>query len=90
VAPSLEEAISFYDPEARPRIQEAMQAACDQGTPYDLELRVISAKERRFWARSQCVPVLEGDKVVKLMGPFQDITERKIAEASYRRELEFN
>jgi PAS domain S-box-containing protein len=90
VAPSLEEAISFYDPEARPRIQEAMQAACDQGTPYDLELRVISAKERRFWARSQCVPVLEGDKVVKLMGTFQDITERKIAEASYRRELEFN
>ena len=90
VAPSLEEAISFYALEARPQIQAAIQAAIDHGTPYDLELRVISAKARSFWARSQGVPVLDGDKVVKLIGTFQDITERKLAEASYRRELEFN
>ena len=82
VTPSLVEAIGFYAPEALPIIQLAMQSAIDQGIPWDLELRLITAKGRHIWVRTQCVCVVEGGKVVRLRGAFHDITERKQAEAA--------
>ena len=72
--------IRFYAPEAQPVIATAMQAAIETGTPYDLELPLLTAKGRAFWARAQCHPVTENGRVIKLAGAFQDITERKIAE----------
>jgi PAS domain S-box-containing protein len=90
VAPPLEQAVAFYAPEERSKIKAAIQAAIENGTSYDLELRVISAKGRCFWARSQGSPVLEDGIVTKLIGTFQDITERKQAEIKYLQELKFN
>jgi len=74
--------IHFYAPEAQPVIAAAVQAAIETGTPYDLELPLLTAKGRAFWARAQCNPVIENGKVIKLAGAFQDITERKQAEAA--------
>jgi len=88
--PDLSTAIDYYVPEARPQIRAAVETAIKKGKSYDLEVQVISAKGRTFWARSQGSPVREGRRVVRLIGTFQDITERKIAEEKYLRELEFN
>lgn len=88
--PSLEQAIEFYAPEGQTRLSEAIQQAIDQGVPYDLELEVISARGRRFWARSLGSPILEGGRVAKVIGTFQDITDRKQAELKYLQELHFN
>ena len=88
--PDLDKAIDFYVTEARPQIRAALETAIRKGKAYDLELQVVSAKGRTFWARSQGSPVKEGRRVVRLIGTFQDITERKIAEEKYLRELEFN
>jgi PAS domain S-box-containing protein len=91
VAPALDQAINFYSPEARPAIQAAVQAASERGTPYDLELRLVTAKGRHVWVRAQCYPVREDGRVTKLRGAFHDITERKQAEEKLRkhaRELE--
>lgn len=79
-APSVEEAITFYAPEVQPVIREAVQKAIDHGTSYDLELPVVTAKGRRFWARSQGSAIRKNGKTVKLIGAFQDISPHKHAE----------
>jgi len=65
-----------------------VQAAIETGTPYDLELPLLTAKGRPFWARAQCNPVIENGRVIKLLGAFQDITERKQAEDELRMRTE--
>ncbi len=42
------EAIQFYAPEARPVISDAVQAAIDAGTPFDLELPLVTGQGRRI------------------------------------------
>jgi PAS domain S-box-containing protein len=79
-APSLDEAIHFYAPEAQPVVRAALEHAIEYGTSYELELPVISAKGRSFWALSQGSAILKDGKVTALIGTFQDITRRKQAE----------
>lgn len=88
--PSLEGAIAYYVPEDRTRIQQAVEAAIKEGKSYELELQVVTASGRLIWTRSHGSPVLKGRKVVRLIGTFQDITERKEVELKYLRELDFN
>ena len=80
-APSLDQAINFYAPEARPVIQAAVQAGIDAGKPFDLDLPLTTANGRRIWVRAQGSAVMENGKAVKLIGAIQDITERKRAQA---------
>jgi PAS domain S-box-containing protein len=84
VTPALDQAINFYAPEARPVIQAAVQAGMDCGTPFDLDLPLTTAKGRPIWVRAQGSAVMEDGKAVKLLGAFQDITERKRAEQTLR------
>jgi len=77
---TLETVTTFFHPEDRPRLETAIDAALAKGEPYDLEVRFTSAKGRRLWTHTRCRPVMEGGKVVKLVGTFQDITQRKQAE----------
>ncbi len=84
VTPPLNEAIAFFPPESRAQLQPALQAAVAHGTPWDLELPLVTATGRQIWARTQCSAVLDGNKVVRLRGAFHDITERKLAEAALR------
>jgi PAS domain S-box-containing protein len=81
IKPPLDDAINFWHPEDQPVLRKAIQQALDNGIPYDLELRFITAKGRSLYARTKCNPVLHNGKVIKLQGFFQDITERKQAEA---------
>ena len=79
-APTLDLALNFYAPEARPVIQAAVQAAIEHGTPFDQELALITAKGRPIWVRAQCSPVMTDGKATRLLGAFHDVTERKVAE----------
>jgi PAS domain S-box-containing protein len=74
------EAINFYSPEAQPVIAAAVQVGIDSGTPWDLELPLITAQGQRIWVRAQGAAECRGGKTVCLHGAFQDITERKQAE----------
>jgi PAS domain S-box-containing protein len=78
--PPLARAIEFYAPEARPVVAAAVQRAMVDGTPWDLELPFTSAKGRDRWVRTQGRAVTRDGRIVKLVGTFQDITERKLAE----------
>ena len=75
--PSLQEALSFYAPPGRPFIEAAIDASIAHGTPWDLELPFITAKGNPRWVRAQGVAVREDGRAVRLVGAFQDITEKK-------------
>jgi len=79
--PTLKQAVDFYAPESRPIIAEAVQRAVEHGEPWDLELQVVTATGRLVDVRAVGRPVFEGGRCVKLSGIFQDISERKRAEA---------
>ncbi len=80
IEPPLDEGINLFAPEARPTIAAAVQAAMDSGTPYDLELPIITPTGRHKWVQTQGFAEMRDGKTVRLYGTFQDITQRKKAE----------
>ncbi len=76
---SVELGMSFYINDSRERIEAAVQKAITQGTPYDLELEILTGKGNHKWVRSIGTPIIENGKVKKVQGIFQDITELKIS-----------
>ncbi len=53
-----------------------------EGIPYDEEMEILTQKGKRVWVRATGKAVKnKNDKIVKVQGSFQDITERKQAEA---------
>jgi signal transduction histidine kinase/FixJ family two-component response regulator len=78
--PTVEKGISFYASEAVPVMSEAVNRAIEDGEPYDLELRFITAKGNERWVHAIGRAEREGGKTVKVHGTLQDITERKQAE----------
>jgi diguanylate cyclase (GGDEF)-like protein/PAS domain S-box-containing protein len=75
--PTLDTAIGFYAPEARPLIAQAVQSGIESGKPWDLELPLITATGRSIWVRAVGEVVFESGRAVRLIGAFQDITEHK-------------
>ncbi len=82
--PDLEEAINFYHPDDRQIVSESVKRAIEAGESYDIEVRLITAKDHQLWVRSQGQPVFESGKCVQLSGTFQDITERKQVEEAIK------
>lgn len=83
-ATSLAYGLSFYQGENRAIIQNAVDAAISRGTPFDLELELVTASGRPLWGRAICRPLVTNGKVVKVRGTFQDVTERRTLEESMR------
>jgi PAS domain S-box-containing protein len=90
--PDLEGGLSFFPGESRKTIEEAIQKAIDTGQPYDLELDFITAKGNPLFVRCKGKTHRKNQKIFKLSGTIQDITDRKISEnalkeseARYRR-----
>lgn len=79
--PDIGTAINFYIPEHREKVNALVMACMENGTPYDGEFQMISAKGNRLWVRAKGEPVYRDGKVAKLVGSFQDISDRKKAEA---------
>ncbi|MDV2450069.1 sensor domain-containing diguanylate cyclase [Xanthomonas hortorum] len=73
--PTLNEGIGFYPLEARAVITEAVEACVRDGTPWDLELPLISATGRRLWVHSTG-SVEHVDGRTRLIGAVQDVTDR--------------
>jgi len=86
--PSVENAINYYAPDARPVILEAVNKAIATGEGWDLELPFITAKENNIWVRTIGKTVLKDRKAVRVFGVFQDITERKKADAKLQKAIE--
>ncbi len=87
--PQLEEALNFYHPEDRPKLETAIQKTIRDGAPFDMEVRFITAKSNHIWTHIICLPVIENGTIVQLLGTLQDITEQKklYEEITERKEL---
>ncbi|HUZ16740.1 MAG TPA: PAS domain S-box protein, partial [Spirochaetia bacterium] len=72
--------LSFYVGESKQKIEAAVSEALLHGTPYDLELELVTQSGARKWVRTIGKPVYERGTITKLRGTFQDITDRKTAE----------
>jgi PAS domain S-box-containing protein len=85
--PNLEEGINFYlEGEDRDTIRREFTRAVEEGIPFDLELRIVTAKGRVCWIRTVGQPVFQDDRVVQVAGAFQDIDERRKAFARLQNE----
>jgi PAS domain S-box-containing protein len=82
--PTVEEAIAYYAPEARDAIAHAFELATTVGTPYDLELPMVTAQGRHVWVRTLGEVTFEQGRAVRVFGTFQDITWRHDAELALR------
>lgn len=78
-APDLPRTLDYYTPASRPLIDAAVQRCIQDGTPWDLELQIVSAKGRLLWVRTQGEAIRRDGAIVRLAGAFQDITARKQA-----------
>jgi PAS domain-containing protein/two-component sensor histidine kinase len=75
---SVEEAISFFEPQYRPMLENAIHDGITYSKPYDIELLFKTAKSNVIWVRSKGVPIIDDyGKCVKLRGVFQDIDSIK-------------
>jgi PAS domain S-box-containing protein len=79
--PTVQKGISFYTPESRIIIEQAVEQAIAHGKPFNLELQIATAKGNIRSIRAIGEPNLPNREV---QGFFQDITERKKAEEALR------
>ena len=76
--PSYEEAKGHFDSQSQEKITKATKKLDKNGTPYDLELRMINSKNEEIWVRNVVQPVYNDQKeIVGKRGVIQNITEEK-------------
>ncbi|ETA68852.1 methylase of chemotaxis methyl-accepting protein [Methanolobus tindarius DSM 2278] len=68
--------IDFYHPDDRPIIENAVKNALEKGNPFDLKLRLITNKGKIKWVRAIGKAEKNENKIVRVYGAFQDITEQ--------------
>ena len=86
--PTLDEAVGFYAPAVRDKIRSLVQRAVDTGAAWDEELPFVSAGGRAIWVRTMGEVEREAGRAVRLVGAFQDITERRALAEELRRSSE--
>jgi PAS domain S-box-containing protein len=74
---TIEDSYRYYTESSRPIIREAMTAAMVRGTPYDLELEMVTGQGNRVWIREVCCATMRKGRLISLFGIAQDITERR-------------
>ncbi len=76
--PTLEDAVNFYAPEARPVIQAAVDHAMATGEGWDVELPLLRTTGERIWVRAMGQVEFAHAVPVRLTGTLQDVTARKL------------
>jgi len=78
---SIDEAIRLsvdcYNPKDQQMLMEAFRKCEEEARPYDFELPFTTVRGNRKWVRTTAMPVVEKNKVVKIKGLLEDITDRK-------------
>ena len=75
--PTVNEGLDFYTPECKEIVEHAFESCVRDGTPFDLEVEIITGKGRRVWVRTMAQAEMEDGKLRRVIGTFQDITAAK-------------
>ncbi|MEK6481921.1 PAS domain-containing sensor histidine kinase [Catalinimonas sp. 4WD22] len=65
-------------------VQQKFESCIQEGNAYQVEYRVLVSGQQKFF-ETIVKPGKEGDRVIKVRGITQDITERKLAEEAFAR-----
>ncbi len=84
--PNVKAATSFFAPEVRDQVLAEFRQGVADGSGWDIELPVITAKGNRKWVRSRGKCEMVDGKVVAIYGAVQDITRRKQGEKEIQRQ----
>ncbi len=80
--PSLGDALALHPEPWRDKITAAMEACTAKGTPFDIEVEILGAHDRRLWVRVCAEVERRADgSIERVLGAFQDITGQKKLEA---------
>jgi two-component system, cell cycle sensor histidine kinase and response regulator CckA len=83
--PTLEQALEYYPPEFRQMLGTNLEACERDGTPFDVEVQIVTPKGQRKWVR--VIGEAERDasgSVTMVRGGFQDIDDRRRLEDQFR------
>lgn len=82
--PSLETAISLYHPEDREKVSEYVTAAIQNKEHFEFELRIIRKDHSIRWvySKGEC-RLNDAGEATDIYGIFQDVTERRRAQARF-------
>jgi diguanylate cyclase (GGDEF)-like protein/PAS domain S-box-containing protein len=85
---TVEESIGQYAPECRETITRAFGACVNSGTPFDLDVQLITPGGQRVWVRSVGEAVRDASGVIqRVQGAIQEISEHTQATAETRQQL---
>ena len=77
--------LACYPKQERQQIEDAFNRCAEEGIPYDLQSSFTTTQGRKIWVRTTAQAVREGEKITKVRGNIQDITEVKLAEEALRK-----
>ncbi len=79
--PDMQTSVQFYkEGKNHDIIRNAVEKCVQSGTPYDLELKIITGKGNERWVRATGEAERKNGVTLRLFGTFQDIDDRKRAE----------
>jgi PAS domain S-box-containing protein len=82
--PGPEDWMQFVVPGSKPAIEEALRRAIDDGTPFDMEIELITARGNHRWIRVLGRAHRLDGRTRLLVGIFQDVTANKETELALR------
>ncbi|SHI39538.1 PAS domain S-box-containing protein [Pseudozobellia thermophila] len=84
-SPHLQEGINFYKEGIhRDTISKVVDRAISEGTPWDVELIIVTAKGNELWVRAMGDVEMLNGKCIRVFGTFQDIDDKKRTELQLR------
>jgi PAS domain S-box-containing protein len=85
-SPTLEEGIGFYAPEWQNTIKSVLNRCSEDGTPFNEEMEIITASGKRLWVQAVGTAIRDkSEKIVGIMGAFQDISDRRHSQIELRK-----
>ncbi|TVR12596.1 MAG: PAS domain S-box protein [Balneolaceae bacterium] len=79
--PGTEPVLDFcFNDSYRKQLEEAVNEAVENNHPYDVEIKIKTAKGTEKWVRTMGIPEFKDGILIKVFGNTQDITKRKMAQ----------
>ncbi len=87
--PSLKDSANYYAKDCRQQAADLFFNCAMAGTPFNTEIKMVTANKRVFWVRAIGKPVYnENKEIIGIRGVFQDIDDIKTKEIKLQRSIE--
>lgn len=89
-APSVTETMNFYSEDSRVKLDKVFTQACENGTPYSLELELIDAQGAKKWIKTNSkIKLNDNGAITHVYGAMEDITKQKYWLARQKEHADF-